>query len=446
MPYFKLTGPVAADVAMGEVDTLNTKTALNRLGEYEVPAYGLTPYPDAGIFDGLKRFQKKAGLRVDGVAKPGRETEAALDTALSSAAGPGPQSGTTEDQMARIREREDAAAKRRKAEAERQDAARKAAARKAAGAAEAARKQAAAPATAPALTLRSAVGSGRANLGGDVLGLTRALGWAGQIPEAGANAADGTAADDTLFQHLTAFQQASGLKVDGIANPRGETERTLNAVIAPFIEAATRRAAAAEEEPEDGERPEEPHDKEEPPEDEGGGEDEEEDGTGDVDSKCAAYQRQNDILLARAAGHEDTQQFLSQPYGVYPQEEQARYIELLIAHGGLPRRDYKKTYEVGSSSPSPVGPPRRSPKKGKGGGKLDALSDVFGMIIDEPKDVVILRIAEAYSDTEIATARKKAVAWFEQLEHEANAAVDAIFNEARRNECPAVSKSPIKPS
>ncbi|MBD3661803.1 MAG: minor capsid protein, partial [Arenibacter algicola] len=57
------------------------KRAFLRLGFYEAPHHGITPYPDTALFDAIEAFQRKDGLKTDGVMKPGGETESALKTA-----------------------------------------------------------------------------------------------------------------------------------------------------------------------------------------------------------------------------------------------------------------------------------------------------------------------------------------------------------------------------
>jgi len=64
------------------------KTALRVLGHYQTPSYGMTPYPDNQMFDAIKGFQRQRGLRVDGIMKPGGETEATMSKATNSAASP----------------------------------------------------------------------------------------------------------------------------------------------------------------------------------------------------------------------------------------------------------------------------------------------------------------------------------------------------------------------
>jgi putative peptidoglycan binding protein len=64
-------------------DVLNTKNALAQTGDYQVPDYGITDIPDMGMIDGLKKFQQKNGLKVDGVMKPGGPTENKISETLA---------------------------------------------------------------------------------------------------------------------------------------------------------------------------------------------------------------------------------------------------------------------------------------------------------------------------------------------------------------------------
>ncbi len=63
-------------------DVRKTKSALNAIGNYNVPDFGITDIPDMGMIDGLKNFQANNGLKVDGVMKPGGPTENALGQTL----------------------------------------------------------------------------------------------------------------------------------------------------------------------------------------------------------------------------------------------------------------------------------------------------------------------------------------------------------------------------
>lgn len=74
-----LKRPLAADSPADEEDGLAVKKDLRRSGYYDEPDYGLTPYPDKPLFEGIRAFQKDNKLTVDGVMKPGDETETAFN-------------------------------------------------------------------------------------------------------------------------------------------------------------------------------------------------------------------------------------------------------------------------------------------------------------------------------------------------------------------------------
>lgn len=56
-------------------DVLSVKRTLEDLGHYDRPEWGLTKFGDNRMFDGIRNFQKEKNLKVDGIMKPGRETE-----------------------------------------------------------------------------------------------------------------------------------------------------------------------------------------------------------------------------------------------------------------------------------------------------------------------------------------------------------------------------------
>jgi peptidoglycan hydrolase-like protein with peptidoglycan-binding domain len=68
-----------------EGDVLAVKAALAAAGHYYVPDHGLTGWTDRGLFDGIRAFQRGAGLRVTGTMRPGDETTTRL--AQAGAAG-----------------------------------------------------------------------------------------------------------------------------------------------------------------------------------------------------------------------------------------------------------------------------------------------------------------------------------------------------------------------
>lgn len=79
----KIQKTIGEEYIVEPKDVEKVKRALNRAGHYEVPDYGITPYPDRKLFEGIRSFQKDHRLRVDGVMKPDGETVTALNAKLS---------------------------------------------------------------------------------------------------------------------------------------------------------------------------------------------------------------------------------------------------------------------------------------------------------------------------------------------------------------------------
>jgi hypothetical protein len=79
----RLNDTLHPNAGNGPDDTLAAKRVLAQLGYYEVPDYGLTPYPDLPMFDSIRNFQRDIGLRDDGVIKPYDATETLLNEVLS---------------------------------------------------------------------------------------------------------------------------------------------------------------------------------------------------------------------------------------------------------------------------------------------------------------------------------------------------------------------------
>lgn len=80
--FFQLKRPLKRDANADLGDVFKVKSALNGLGHYDAPDWGVTEYPDDGLFKGIESFQRKHGLKVDGIMNPGGETERTL-SALS---------------------------------------------------------------------------------------------------------------------------------------------------------------------------------------------------------------------------------------------------------------------------------------------------------------------------------------------------------------------------
>jgi len=59
-------------------DVKLVKRMLSEEGHYQVPRFGITPYPDTSMINAIKGFQKENGLNVDGVVKPEGPTMIAM--------------------------------------------------------------------------------------------------------------------------------------------------------------------------------------------------------------------------------------------------------------------------------------------------------------------------------------------------------------------------------
>jgi len=85
----RLTRRIGSDIAVTESDTLTIKSALQRLGLYATPRYGMTPYPDEAMIAGLKAVQARLGREATGSIRPGGPEEAVLGRALADSSGGG---------------------------------------------------------------------------------------------------------------------------------------------------------------------------------------------------------------------------------------------------------------------------------------------------------------------------------------------------------------------
>jgi len=67
MSWFSLNKAMGTNYTADPRDIVNTKTALNQLGYYDVPPdRGIDDWTDGAMFSGIKAFQKDNGLKVDG--------------------------------------------------------------------------------------------------------------------------------------------------------------------------------------------------------------------------------------------------------------------------------------------------------------------------------------------------------------------------------------------
>jgi len=167
---FSLKSRVGPDSNMDLDDVLRTKKALNGLGYMPLPRYGLTPYPDKTMINGIRSFQRDGGLRVDGVMKPDGPTLGRLNRILLG------------DSKSKY--------------------------------------------SPDIFGIGGEVGRNHTNGSLDILSTRRALDLIGSGPSpSGSNKAR---ADSGLFDAVKRFQQKSNLKVDGWMRPGGETETELN--------------------------------------------------------------------------------------------------------------------------------------------------------------------------------------------------------------------------
>lgn len=75
---FRLKATIGRSFNTSPNDVLMVKTALDGLGFYNSPNFGVTPYPDESMFAGIEKFQSAHGLERDGIMKPDGPTVSAL--------------------------------------------------------------------------------------------------------------------------------------------------------------------------------------------------------------------------------------------------------------------------------------------------------------------------------------------------------------------------------
>ncbi len=80
---FRLRSPIGRSYNLDPEDVRKTKSVLGLVEHYQEPTYGLTEYPDESMFEGIEKFQKQEGLRVDGLIKPRGPTEERLNSLLT---------------------------------------------------------------------------------------------------------------------------------------------------------------------------------------------------------------------------------------------------------------------------------------------------------------------------------------------------------------------------
>jgi hypothetical protein len=81
-PRLRLRSTIGRNYDVDPNDTRDTKTTLRDLGYFETLSIGVTPYPDADMFEGIEDFQDDFDLRKDGVMTPNGETERKLNEVI----------------------------------------------------------------------------------------------------------------------------------------------------------------------------------------------------------------------------------------------------------------------------------------------------------------------------------------------------------------------------
>lgn len=87
---FPLNATVSTNSPADPKDTYRTKSALHRLGHYEVPEWGLTEITDDAMYAGVRSFQIQHDLASDGVMTPGGPTARKLGVELNRLPPPPP--------------------------------------------------------------------------------------------------------------------------------------------------------------------------------------------------------------------------------------------------------------------------------------------------------------------------------------------------------------------
>lgn len=75
---YGLSSTISASHNTKPDDVKLLKRMLSESGYYQVPDFGITPYPDTLMIEGIRQFQKDNDLVVDGIVKPEGPTMNAL--------------------------------------------------------------------------------------------------------------------------------------------------------------------------------------------------------------------------------------------------------------------------------------------------------------------------------------------------------------------------------
>ncbi len=260
---FNLKQPFGASYSVLGDDVLSMKTALTKTGDYIAPKTGLTPWTDDAVFDGVRKFQKRNGLTVDGIAKPGGPTEATLKSALAVTTPPY-QSSKLEPSIGSFTSRTLRPLPSPKSKQVPHPSTLEMAPEKPKGKLHTMEMRPEYRKPTPRylsqvpprdipdlpriLTLIGSVGDKLSNQGRDIEAVKQTLALTGHYPNEPAKFTNPTP-DEDLTWGIRRFQSEFGLKQDGLLHPRGETERKLNQIATPLIQKARHLSRNSENHP-----------------------------------------------------------------------------------------------------------------------------------------------------------------------------------------------------
>jgi peptidoglycan hydrolase-like protein with peptidoglycan-binding domain len=329
----------------------------------------------------MKRFQKKRGLHVDGVARPGGPTETNLNSALAEG-------------LTQVRPVNAPSKPARRDEDDETRAAFGATPKKTDRPRNPQRSPlGVSPKRPKVFDVSAGVGQGQLNGRYDVRGAKHALAWAGYYPKDKAQTANGRV-DDDLTWGIWDFQRDHKLKRDGYMLPGGETATALNALVAPLVRAAFGAAerpdqATGFQESRDGEDPPAEDPPARTPEDGGGSDEGEGDDKEEPDTnhgrKFAEYQRRLNVLEAELEKWTEDWLFLNNnDITQLDGPEKDRYLGLIRDYTG-----YVVPTEPPSAPPTPGQTPHPNDKNDNKGRRITrGIWDLLPPLLEEGRPII----------------------------------------------------------
>jgi hypothetical protein len=414
--FLKLNQTLGSSYEADQDDVRGMKTALSEVGEYTPPRHGINGWTDDALFDGMKRFQKKRGLHVDGVARPGGPTETNLNSALAEGLRPinAPSKPTRRDGDNETR----VAFGATPTKPDRQ------------------RSPLGVPPKRPKVfDVSAGVGQGQLNGRYDVRGAKHTLAWAGYYPKDKAQTADGRV-DDDLTWGIWDFQRDHKLKRDGYMLPGGETATALNALVAPLV----RAAFGGTDQNQPSTRVQDTQVSEEPPRaqsdaDDGDGQDAPDT---NVDRVCAELQRQRDAWEADIQRWMDDKLFLNNnDISQLSGDRRTRYLALIREYTGFAKRPDEDLKSADNSSANRNTIARKDgdgtdkPKKSQLDKVLEAL-DMIGTVIGPMVEEMNQHTRDKAWEAEVRMESNYAIVEIEARIDQAKRNLDLIMEEVRK--------------